>query len=135
MNWKPLAERTNQRDVMADVQTSRGTVRYVVRGVGHKRDRCYVIRRNGKEIGRTEKLNEAKEMAEWYEAAMMPSDHRLEGKTYAVRAIKLAMSKLEEHDDYEGNSRTLDESYEYLQAAIDVLEGRVPRFATLPEVE
>lgn len=128
MNWKAIEGRVNNLDCMIEIGRSRYTIRAVAkRGV-------YVIRRNGKELGRASKLSEAKERAETYEAAM-PGDHKLEGKAYAVRAIKLAMAKIEVHDEQHGNTPPLDESYEYLQAAIDVLEGRVPHYATLPEVE
>lgn len=144
MKWEAVPHRSNKHDVFADVETTTGTVRFLIRGVGSQRERCYVIRRNNKEIGRTETWDKAKAFAEAY------SSEKLEGKAYAIRAIKLARDKMEEAteiirtgDDgfgriivnWDAYDKLINEASLYFEAAKDVLEGRVPRFATLPEVE
>jgi hypothetical protein len=37
--------------------------------------------------------------------------------------IEGAMTLLEKHDDYAGNSRALDEAYEQLQHALDLIDA------------
>jgi hypothetical protein len=41
--------------------------------------------------------------------------------------IEAAMTRLEQHDEAEGNSPVLDEAYEFLQQAIDLLDAEQRR--------
>lgn len=132
IHWQAAPHRTNKSDCFADLEGPRGTVRYLIRNLGHNRMSCWIVRRNGAELKRCERLVDAKEFVQkhWDDYLAASSPNKLEGKAYAVRAIKVALMQIDKME-----SVHLDNARVFLEAAIDVLEGRVPRFAVLPQLE
>ena len=123
IKWEATQYRANSRnDLVAEVK-GKGT--YSIRRT-EGRDKNYIVRLNGKQLSDERTLQAAKAYVE-ADATVAPP--RLEGKAYAARAIKLALREVEGQDAWLRN----DDAIQYLNAALDVLEGRVPRLAVLPE--